>query len=87
MILFLCRFPDLHGILQAGGLGGMTARWDEEMFFPCHSCRRGVDASLCHQKSARALCCSHPGLMPAVNFTALPVHLPRDRRDAASRRG
>lgn len=45
-----------------------------------------MDASLCHQKSARALCCSHPGLMPAVNFTALPVHPPWGRRDAASRR-
>lgn len=83
LILCLCRFLDLHGILQAGGLGGMTGHWDEERFFPCHSCRRDMDASLCHQKSARALCCSHPGLMPAVNFTALPVHPPR----GASRTG
>lgn len=46
-----------------------------------------MNASLCHQKSARALCFSHLGLMPAVNFTALPVHLPRGRRDAAKQGG
>lgn len=49
--------------------------------------QEGMDASLCHHKSARALCYSHQGLMPAVNFTVLPVHPPRGRRDAASRRG
>lgn len=44
-----------------------------------------MDASLCHQKSE--MCCNHTGLIPAVNFPALPVHLPRGRRDAAKQEG
>lgn len=46
-----------------------------------------MDASLCHQKSSEGLYCSHPRLMAAVNFMALPRYLPQHRRDAASRRG